>query len=44
MGDSVYSVGRSLRRVQTGVLRQYIVFIALGVLSLFVLLFMLFPQ
>ncbi|HUG92429.1 MAG TPA: NADH-quinone oxidoreductase subunit L [Planctomycetaceae bacterium] len=44
VGDAVFATGRSLRRVQTGLLRQYIVFIALGVVSLFVLAFVLFPK
>lgn len=43
-GNATYGVGRSLRVVQTGRLRQYIVFIAVGVLGLFVLLFMFFPR
>jgi NADH-quinone oxidoreductase subunit L len=37
-GSVVFSIGRSLRAVQTGRLRQYIMFIAVGVLLLFVLL------
>ncbi len=44
VGTSTYRVGRSLQVVQTGKLRQYIMFIALGVLGLFVLLFMFFPR
>ena len=44
VADAVYATGRSFRRVQTGFLRQYVVFIALGVLSLFVLAFVLFPK
>jgi NADH-quinone oxidoreductase subunit L len=42
-GTVVFTVGRSLRVVQTGRLRQYIMFIAVGVLLLFVLLFTGFP-
>ena len=37
-------VGRSLQGVQTGRLRQYVMFIALGVVTLFVLIFALFPR
>ena len=44
VGNVVYSVGRSLRVIQTGRLRQYIMFIAVGVLTLFVLLFAFFPK
>ncbi|MEZ6145002.1 MAG: NADH-quinone oxidoreductase subunit L [Planctomycetaceae bacterium] len=44
VGTSTYKVGRSLQVVQTGRLRQYVMFIALGVLGLFVLLFMFFPR
>ncbi|MBW3540566.1 MAG: NADH-quinone oxidoreductase subunit L [Planctomycetes bacterium] len=44
VGNVTFRVGRSLRAVQTGQLRQYIMFIALGVLSLFVLQFIFFPR
>ncbi len=44
VGNAVFSAGRSLRVVQTGSLRQYIMFIAVGVLVLFVLLFAVFPS
>jgi len=44
VGNVTFSVGRTLRGVQTGKLRQYVMFIALGVLTLFVLLFAFFPQ
>jgi NADH-quinone oxidoreductase subunit L len=44
VGNAVFSVGRSLRTVQTGSLRQYVMFIALGVLTLFVLLYAGFPK
>ncbi|MBX3438690.1 MAG: NADH-quinone oxidoreductase subunit L [Planctomycetaceae bacterium] len=44
VGNATYSVGRSLRTVQTGRLRQYVMFIAVGVLGLFVLMFMFFPR
>ena len=42
-GDTVFKCGRSLRHIQTGMLRQYVMFIALGVVALFVLLFIMFP-
>jgi NADH-quinone oxidoreductase subunit L len=44
VGDSTYSVGRSLRVLQTGRLRQYVMFIAVGVISLFILLFAFMPR
>lgn len=44
VGDSTYAVGRSLRVLQTGRLRQYVMFIAVGVVSLFILLFAFFPK
>lgn len=44
VGDATFAVGRSLRNVQTGQLRQYVMFIAVGVLMLFVLLFAFFPK
>jgi NADH-quinone oxidoreductase subunit L len=43
LGDTTFAVGRSLRAVQTGRLRQYVTFIALGVVGLFLLLFVCFP-
>ena len=43
VGQVTFSVGRSFRHVQTGKLRQYIMFIAMGVLALFAMLFALFP-
>jgi NADH-quinone oxidoreductase subunit L len=42
-GDSTYRIGRSFRHVQTGFLRQYVMFIAVGVLALFLLMFAMFP-
>lgn len=42
-GEMTFSIGRSLRAVQTGRIRQYITFIALSVVSLFVLLFVFLP-
>jgi NADH-quinone oxidoreductase subunit L len=44
VGDGTYRVGRGLQHVQTGRLRDYVVFIVLGVIGLFVLLFMFFPR
>ncbi|WP_206028427.1 NADH-quinone oxidoreductase subunit L [Thalassoroseus pseudoceratinae] len=43
VGDTTYSVGRSLSHVQTGRMRQYVMFIAVGVLALFVLMFAMYP-
>jgi NADH-quinone oxidoreductase subunit L len=44
VGDSTYAVGRSFKRIQTGSLRQYVMFIAAGVVGLFVLLFVCLPR
>ncbi len=44
MGNSTYSLGISLRNVQTGKIRQYVTFIAVSVVTLFVLLFALYPK
>ena len=44
VGESTYAVGRSLRVLQTGRLRQYVMFIAVGVVSLFILLFAFMPK
>ena len=44
MGNSTYSPGISLRNVQTGKIRQYVTFIAVSVVTLFVLLFALYPK
>ncbi|MFO1095565.1 MAG: NADH-quinone oxidoreductase subunit L, partial [Planctomycetaceae bacterium] len=44
VGDGTYAVGRSLRHLQTGRLRQYVMFIAVGVVSLFILLFAFLPR
>ncbi len=44
LGDGTFRVGRSLQHVQTGQLRNYIMFIALGVIGLFMLLFITFPR
>lgn len=43
-GETTFSMGRSLRAVQTGRIRQYVTFIALSVVSLFVLLFVFLPR
>jgi NADH-quinone oxidoreductase subunit L len=44
VGDGIFAIGRSLRVIQTGNLRQYVMFIAIGLVALFMLLLMLFPQ
>jgi len=44
LADVTFGIGRSLRAVQTGLLRQYVMFIAVGVMTLFVLLLMFFPK
>ncbi len=44
VGNATFNFGRSLRVFQTGQLRQYIMFIGVGVLALFVLLFVAFPK
>ena len=43
-GEVTYATGRSLKGIQTGRLRQYVMFIALGVVSLFVLVFAFLPR
>jgi NADH-quinone oxidoreductase subunit L len=43
VGDVTYGIGRSLRNIQTGRLRQYVMFLAAGVVFLFLLLYTLFP-
>jgi NADH-quinone oxidoreductase subunit L len=43
VGNSTYSLGTTLRNVQTGRIRQYVTFIAVSVVTLFVLLFALYP-
>jgi NADH:ubiquinone oxidoreductase subunit 5 (subunit L)/multisubunit Na+/H+ antiporter MnhA subunit len=43
LADVTYAVGRSLRAVQTGSLRQYVMSIAVGVVALFIILFALLP-
>ena len=44
LGNTVYKIGDSVRNIQTGRLRQYVMFIAVGVLVMFMLLFTFFPQ
>ncbi len=44
MGNSTYSLGISLRSFQTGHIRQYVTFIAISVVTLFLLLFALYPK
>ena len=41
---ATFSAGRSLRVVQTGRLRQYVMFIVIGVVALFAVLFTTFPN
>ena len=43
VGNTTYSAGQSLKGVQTGLLRNYVMFIALGVLGMFMLLIVFFP-
>lgn len=44
VGNGTYAIGRSLRVIQTGQMRQYVMFIAVGVVALFVLLFAFLPK
>ncbi len=44
LGETTYAVGQSLRGLQTGRLRQYVMFIVAGVLCLFILLFAFLPR
>ena len=44
IGDVTHVVGRSFRVVQTGRLRQYVMFIAVSVVALFVMLYVFFPK
>ena len=44
LGDSTKSIGNSLKVVQTGRLRQYVMFIVLGVVTLFAFVFTTFPS
>lgn len=43
IGNATQSVGRSLKAVQTGRVRQYVMFIVLGVVILFAVVFTTFP-
>jgi len=43
IGTSTFAFGRSLRVIQTGRLRQYVMFIVVGVVALFAILFTTFP-
>jgi NADH-quinone oxidoreductase subunit L len=43
LGNSTFAFGRSLRAIQTGRLRQYVMFIVVGVVALFAILFTTFP-
>ena len=43
IGDVTQSVGSSLKVIQTGRLRQYVMFIVLGVVALFAAVFTTFP-
>lgn len=44
VGRATFSVGESLKVVQTGRLRQYVMFIVVGVVALFAVLFTTFPR
>lgn len=44
VGEAVFAIGRSFRHVQTGRLRQYIMFIAVSVVMLFFVLFAYMPK
>ncbi len=44
VGRATFSAGSSLRVVQTGRLRQYVMFIVVGVVALFAVLFTTFPN
>lgn len=44
VGNSTYSLGIGLRGAQTGRIRQYVTFIAVSVVTLFVLLFAFYPK
>lgn len=43
LGNTTTSLGESLRYLQTGKLRQYVMFLAVSVVSLFIILFVLLP-
>lgn len=44
LGSATQTVGQAFRVLQTGRLRQYVMFIAVGVLAVFLLLFAIFPK
>jgi NADH-quinone oxidoreductase subunit L len=44
LGNATFSVGGSFRKLQTGHLRQYIMFIAVAVITLSVMLYVWFPH
>lgn len=44
VGSVVFGIGSAIRGIQTGRLRQYVMFIAVSVLALFVLLFAFLPK
>lgn len=44
IGNATMSIGKSLRAVQTGRIRQYVMFIVVGVVVLFAMLFTSFPR
>ena len=44
IGSATNKLGHTVRALQTGKLRQYVMFIAVGVLALFMLLFVAFPR
>ncbi len=44
IGNSTFAVGNSLKVIQTGRLRQYVMFIILGVVALFAILLTTFPR
>jgi NhaP-type Na+/H+ or K+/H+ antiporter len=44
VGNVTFAVGGSFRRLQTGQVRQYIMFIAVAVIMLSVILFVWFPH
>ncbi|MFN0198254.1 MAG: NADH-quinone oxidoreductase subunit L [Planctomycetaceae bacterium] len=43
LGEATFGIGRSFKRIQTGLLRQYVTFIAVGVIALFVAMLSFFP-
>ncbi len=44
LARATWNVGSSLKAVQTGKLRQYVMFIVVGVITLFAVLFATFPR